>query len=72
LIGDVRGDGFMLGVELVKDRKTKKDATVEAQFIIDEMKDNFVLVSTDGRGLNVIKVRPSMQFTKDNADSLLF
>ena len=58
----------MLGIELVKCRNKKTPATKETKYIIDEMKNNFVLVGTDGRDNNVIKIKPPMCFNKENCD----
>jgi len=71
LIGEVRGMGLFLGVELVKDRETLEPATREASHVIDKMKDLGVLVSTDGPFRNVIKIKPPLVFNQSNADRLL-
>ncbi len=71
LIGDVRGKGLFIGIELVKDQSAKIPAAGEASKVVDYMKDNFVLLSTDGPYHNVIKFKPPMIFNKDNADELV-
>lgn len=71
LIGDVRGTGLFLGVELVKDRQTLEPATEEAGWIINHMRQNGVLASTDGPLDNVLKFKPPMVFGKREADVLL-
>jgi len=71
LIADVRGTGLFLGVELVKDRKTLDPATEEAGWIINHMRQNGVLASTDGPLDNVLKFKPPMVFGKPEADILL-
>lgn len=71
LIGDVRGKGLFFGVELVQDRSTKQAAAGEAKRIINMMKDRGVLISTIGPHGNVLKMRPPMPFSRDNADQLL-
>ena len=60
IIGDVRGRGLFLGIELVKDRGTKEPAAEEAARIVDMMRDKGVLLSTDGPHHNVIKIKPPM------------
>ena len=70
LVGDVRGSGLFLGVELVKDRDTLEPATAEASEVINRMRDRGVLVGTEGPFHNVIKIRPPMPFTRDDADHL--
>jgi 4-aminobutyrate aminotransferase-like enzyme len=71
LIGDVRGRGLFLGVELVRDRDTREPAAAEAAALIDRMKDAGVLLSTDGPLHNVIKIKPPMVFGRAEADVLL-
>jgi 4-aminobutyrate aminotransferase-like enzyme/Ser/Thr protein kinase RdoA (MazF antagonist) len=71
LIGDVRGLGLFLGVELVKDRGTRQPAAAEARAIIEKMKDRGILLSTDGPFDNVIKIKPAIIFTKSDADRVV-
>jgi 4-aminobutyrate aminotransferase-like enzyme/Ser/Thr protein kinase RdoA (MazF antagonist) len=68
LIGNVRGQGLFLGVELVRDRETLEPATEEALRISNHMRDNGVLISTDGPFDNVLKIKPPMQFGLKEAD----
>jgi 4-aminobutyrate aminotransferase-like enzyme/Ser/Thr protein kinase RdoA (MazF antagonist) len=67
LIGDVRGSGLFLGVELVGDRNTLEPATDEASFVCNRMRDLGVLIGTDGPYDNVLKIRPPLPFSKDDA-----
>jgi 4-aminobutyrate aminotransferase-like enzyme len=71
IIGDVRGRGLFLSVELVNDRKSKTPAANTARKMVNLMKDEGVLIATHGRFENTLKIRPPMVFTKDNADQLL-
>jgi len=71
LIGDVRGKGFFLGLELVKDHKSLEPAPEEAGRVRDAMRDQGVLVATSGPLDNLIKIRPPLVFSRDNADLLL-
>jgi len=71
LIGDVRGEGFFLGIELVRDRITLETAGREASYLANRMRENGILMSTDGPHHNVLKIKPPMCFTKDNADQLI-
>jgi len=64
-IGDVRGLGLFLGIEFVNANEGPN--TQLASFIKDELKKNFVLVGTDGPYDNVIKIKPPMCFSIDNA-----
>jgi 4-aminobutyrate aminotransferase-like enzyme/Ser/Thr protein kinase RdoA (MazF antagonist) len=71
LVGDVRGSGLFLGVELVKDRRTLQPAAEEAAFIVNRMRELGILIGTDGPLHNVLKIRPPMPFTNENADFLV-
>lgn len=71
LIGDVRGLGLFIGVELVRDRRTLEPATAEASRIANHMRDNGVLISTDGPADNVLKIKPPMAFGQREADLMI-
>ncbi|KAM8940228.1 ethanolamine-phosphate phospho-lyase [Pelodytes ibericus] len=67
MIGDIRGVGLFVGVDLVKDKKTRYPATAEAQHIIYKLKEKRILLSADGPHRNVLKFKPPMCFTKEDA-----
>jgi len=71
IIGDVRGLGLFLGIELVKDRSTLEPAGEEASMLINKMKERGILLITDGPFENVIKFKPPMVFNRHNADQLV-
>jgi 4-aminobutyrate aminotransferase-like enzyme/Ser/Thr protein kinase RdoA (MazF antagonist) len=71
LIGDVRGLGLYVGVELVTDRQTLEPAPEHADYIINRMKDHGILISTDGPLENVLKMKPPIVFTEQNADEVV-
>src|SRR5204863_1578845 len=71
LIGDVRGLGLFIGIELVRNRETLEPADSEAALIVERMKERGVLLSTDGPYHNVIKIKPPMVFSKADADLLI-
>ncbi|CAM2172666.1 hydroxylysine kinase [Paraburkholderia sacchari] len=71
VIGDVRGQGLFLGIELVLERKTREPATALAKTICDGARERGVLMGTEGPFDNVLKMRPSMIFSRANADHLL-
>jgi len=71
IIGDVRGRGLFLGMELVKDRTLKTPDAITAHQMANMMKDEGVILSTHGRYENTLKIRPPMVFNQDNADQLL-
>ena len=70
-IGDVRGLGLMLGLDLVTDRKSKEPATERAGRVVERCRELGVLMGTDGAYDNVIKMRPALIFTRANADLLM-
>ena len=71
LVGDVRGLGLFLGVELVRDHETLEPADTEASQVIDEMKARGFLLSTDGPLHNVLKIKPPMVLTEQDVDETL-
>lgn len=71
IVGDVRGSGLFLGVELVRDHRTLEPATPEAAAIVNVMRERGILLGTDGPYHNVLKIRPPMPFTVGDADVLL-
>jgi 4-aminobutyrate aminotransferase-like enzyme/Ser/Thr protein kinase RdoA (MazF antagonist) len=68
VIGDVRGRGLFIGVELVRSTVTREP--LEASYVVNRMKDLGVLVSADGPHHNVIKIKPPLVFTRDDAARL--
>jgi len=71
IIGDVRGSGLFIGVELVKDRITKEPATEAIKLIVEKMKDKGFLMGVDGPYNNVFKIKPPIIFSMENAKDLL-
>jgi 4-aminobutyrate aminotransferase-like enzyme len=71
LIGDVRGSGLAIGAELVLDRHLKTPATRETARLVELMRENGVLLGSNGLSYNVLKMRPPLPFSKANADVLL-
>jgi 4-aminobutyrate aminotransferase-like enzyme len=71
LVGDVRGSGLFLGVELVRDRVTLEPATREADYVVNRLRDLGILTGTDGPNHNVLKLRPPLVFSEDDADLFL-
>jgi 4-aminobutyrate aminotransferase-like enzyme len=70
LVGDIRGSGLFLGVELVKDRETREPATTEAAEVTNRMRERGILLGTDGPFANVLKIRPPMPFSRADAEHL--
>jgi len=71
IIGDIRGVGMFIGIDLVKDRESREPATSEAQHIISRMKEEYILFSADGPHRNVLKFKPPMVFSLQDADHLI-
>jgi 4-aminobutyrate aminotransferase-like enzyme len=69
-IGDVRGSGLFLGIDIVADPHTKEPADAYAFAIVNGMRERRVLVAAVGAGRNVLKIRPPMPF--DGADARWF
>jgi 4-aminobutyrate aminotransferase-like enzyme len=70
-IGNVRGVGLFLGIELVLDRESKAPATALASKVVDLASQRHVLLSTDGPHNNVIKIKPPMTFGRADANRLV-
>jgi alanine-glyoxylate transaminase/(R)-3-amino-2-methylpropionate-pyruvate transaminase len=71
IIGDVRGKGLMLGIELVKDRQTKEPATAECAAVLESARDLGLLLGKGGLRGQTIRFAPPMCLTEADADFLL-
>ena len=71
VIGDVRGRGLFIGVELVTDRTSKTPATELAGYVSNRMRDHRILIGTDGPFDNVLKIRPPLTIGAADCDLLL-
>jgi alanine-glyoxylate transaminase/(R)-3-amino-2-methylpropionate-pyruvate transaminase len=71
LIGEVRGMGLMLGIELVKDRKTKEPASAECSEVLEKAKNRGLLIGKGGLFGNTIRLKPPMCITKDDANFIV-
>lgn len=69
-IGDVRGSGLFLGVEII-DENTKKTNRKLAHHIKNELRNGNILISTDGPDDSVLKTKPPLCFTKENAKTVV-
>ncbi|MDD7914849.1 aminotransferase class III-fold pyridoxal phosphate-dependent enzyme [Polaribacter ponticola] len=70
IIGNVRGQGLFLGIELVD--ANLNPLAAQTDYLANRMKDHGILMSTDGLDYNVLKIKPPIVFTKDNAKEVLF
>ena len=68
LIGDVRGAGLFVGVELVTDRASKAPATEATARVVNGMRERGVLISSAGPAANILKIRPQLIFQREHAD----
>jgi len=70
-LGDVRGTGLFLAVELVDDRDSRNPAADYADRVVEALRDEGVLTNTIGRHDNILKLRPPMVISRQNADMFL-
>lgn len=70
-LGDIRGAGLFLGVEIVSDRIAKTPDAATATRIINGLRDENVLISGCAKAANVLKIRPPIVFSRENADELI-
>ncbi len=71
LIGDVRGRGLVLAIELVRDRTTLEPAPRHAAYVVERMRERGILLSTEGPLHTVIKMKPPLAFTRADAQRLV-
>jgi len=71
LIGDVRGLGLFIGVELVEDRTSKQPATDKTSWLVEFFKQHHILLSTEGPFYNILKIKPPLAFSKSDADKFI-
>ena len=67
-MGDVRGQGMMIGIELVKDKESKEPASKEILKVMDLTKDRGLLIGKGGLDGNVIRIQPPLELSTDEAD----
>ena len=70
-IGDIRGSGLFLAVDLVNDRETREPATEMTARVVNGLRDRGILTGSIGPGDNILKLRPPMVFSTENADYFL-
>lgn len=70
VIGDVRGRGLFLGVELVRDPRARTPFPEAVAYVVNRMRDRGVFMSADGPDHNVLKIKPPLVFSLDDATHL--
>jgi 4-aminobutyrate aminotransferase / (S)-3-amino-2-methylpropionate transaminase / 5-aminovalerate transaminase len=68
IVGDVRGQGLMIGLELVRDRKTKEPAPEEAKAVRATLREQGILVGVGGIFGNVVRLQPPLSITAEECD----
>jgi len=68
IIGDVRGRGMFIGIDLVKDRGTREPHTKAAEHALSRFREEHILMQSDGPHENVLKIKPPLAFSKLNVD----
>jgi alanine-glyoxylate transaminase/(R)-3-amino-2-methylpropionate-pyruvate transaminase len=71
IIGDVRGRGLMVGMELVKDRATKVPAKQETVQVFEKTKEMGLLLGKGGLSGNVFRIKPPMCITTEDIDFMI-
>ena len=71
LIGDIRGRGLMIGIELVKDRKTKEPAVEQTVKVRDEMRRRGILIGKGGTSRSVLRIQPPLIITEEQAQHVI-
>ncbi|MFT5275744.1 MAG: 4-aminobutyrate aminotransferase-like enzyme, partial [Saprospiraceae bacterium] len=71
IIGDIRGMGLFIGVELVTDRTSQAPATEVADYVLNRMRDHRILMGTEGPHDNILKIRPPLTIDTHDIDCLL-
>jgi len=71
MIGDVRGSGLFIGIELVRDHDSLEPATLETAKLVNLLRNRGILINSTGLHDNVLKIRPPMVFGVEHADLLL-
>ncbi|CAM5539186.1 4-aminobutyrate aminotransferase-like enzyme/Ser/Thr protein kinase RdoA (MazF antagonist) [Aquamicrobium terrae] len=71
LVGDVRGFGLFVGVDLVTDRDSRAPATLAADYVVNRLREMRILIGREGPADNVLKIRPPLTVEADDIDMLL-
>jgi 4-aminobutyrate aminotransferase-like enzyme len=67
-LGNVRGAGLFVAADIVTDRESQASDRARATKVVNEMRENGVLISACGMDHNILKIRPPLIFTRENVD----
>lgn len=70
-IGEVRGAGLFIGMDMIEDQQTRRPDTALASRIVNGLRERHVLISASGPHGHVLKIRPPLPFSRENADQFL-
>merc|ERR1711881_556419 len=68
IIGDIRGRGMFIGIDLVKNRETREPNIKAAEHALTRFREERILMQSDGPFNNVLKIKPPLAFSKENVD----
>ena len=71
IIGDVRGAGLFVGLELVTDRTARTPATADTVRLVNGLRDRHILISSAGPHANILKIRPPLPFSRAHVDQFV-
>ena len=71
IIGDVRGKGLMMAIELVKDRRTKEPATEETALVFEESRRQGLVLSKSGPHRSVLRMVPPLCLSEDDVEPVI-
>nr|CAH7728947.1 unnamed protein product [Callosobruchus chinensis] len=70
-VGDVRGSGLFVGLDIVEDRLSRRPNRPCAEYVRQRMREEHILISLDGPESNIIKLKPPMVFSKENVKEVV-
>ena len=71
IVGDVRGYGLFIGLDLVKSRQTREPGTQLADYVKNRMREHRILVGSEGPYDNILKIRPPMTVESSDIEYIL-
>jgi len=71
IVGDVRGMGLFIGLDLVEDRESRREGTKLASFVKNRMREHRILMGSEGPADNILKIRPPMTIEEEDVDMIL-